>query len=195
MDRHVVRGIGRRVRFLTSVSRVPIVRVTTWYLESTAAAQLAPPPAPLAGLEVGRVEAPSPELSSGMYAAVGADWSWTDRLGWDRARWQAHLADPGVETWVARLDGEPAGYAELEARADGVELAYFGLLPAFIGRGIGPRLLDAALRRAWTMTDPPPARVWVHTCSLDSPAALATYERRGLRRYAEETADVELPDR
>jgi GNAT superfamily N-acetyltransferase len=169
------------------------VRVTTWYLESTDPAQLAPAPAPLPGLAVQRAAIPSPELSRGLYAAVGADWSWTDRLGWDWARWRSHLSRPEVETWVAYLDGTPAGYAELEAREDGVELAYLGLLPAFIGRGIGSRLLDAALRRAWAMTDRPPPRVWVHTCSLDGPAALAAYERRGLRRYAEETADVELP--
>lgn len=168
--------------------------MTTWYLQMTDPAQLAPAPAPLAGLDIRRAEIASPELSRGMYAAVGADWWWTDRLEWDWARWHAHLSRPEVETWVAHLHGTPAGYAELEAREDGVELAYLGLLPAFIGRGVGTRLLDAALRRAWELTDPPPPRVWVHTCSLDGPAALRTYEGRGLRRYTEETVDVALPD-
>ena len=76
-----------------------------------------------------------------------------------------------------------------------VELASFGLLPAFIGRGIGPRLLDAALRRAWEMTDPPPGRVWVHTCSLDGPAARRTYEDRGMREYRERTRAGDAPRR
>jgi GNAT superfamily N-acetyltransferase len=173
---------------------VTTVPVTTWYLQATSREQLAPAPAPLPGVSIERAHAPSPELSRGMYAAVGADWWWIDRLGWDWARWQAHLARPEVETWLAWLDGTPVGWAELEAADGAVELAYLGLLPAFLGRGIGTRLLDAALRRAWAMTEPPPERVWVHTCSLDGPAARRAYEGRGLRVYAEETGPVELPD-
>jgi GNAT superfamily N-acetyltransferase len=143
---------------------------------------------------VRRVEPPSPELSRGLYAAVGADWWWTDRLGWEAERWHAHLSRPGVETWVAHDRGTPAGYGELEAAGGEVELNSLGLLPAFLHRGIGSRLLDAVLRRAWAMTDPPPRRVWLNTCSLDSPGALRAYEARGLVRYREETAPVQLPD-
>jgi GNAT superfamily N-acetyltransferase len=168
--------------------------VTTWSLEMTDPAQLAPAPPPLEGLEVRRAERPSPELSRGMYAAVGADWWWTDRLGWDWERWQARLSRPEVETWVAHDRGTPAGYAELEASAGAVEIVHLGLLPAFLGRGIGSRLLDAVLRRAWAMTDPRPRRVRVQTCSLDGPGALRTYEARGLRRVRETTAEVTLPD-
>ena len=170
------------------------VPVTTWYLQTTDPGQLAPPPAPHPGLEIRRALAPSPELSRGMYAAIGADWWWIDRLSWDWARWHAHLARPEVETWLAWLDGTPVGWAELEAAGGDVELAYLGLLPAYTGRGIGARLLDAALRRAWAMTDPPPGRVWVNTCSLDGPAARRAYEGRGLQLYAEETTPVTLPD-
>jgi GNAT superfamily N-acetyltransferase len=173
---------------------VTTVPVTTWYLQTTDPGQLAPPPAPHPGLEIRRALAPSPELSRGMYAAIGADWWWIDRLGWDWARWHAHLARPEVETWLAWLDGTPVGWAELEAAGGDVELAYLGLLPAYTGRGIGKRLLDAALRRAWAMTDPAPGRVWVHTCSLDGPAARRAYEGRGLQVYAEETTPVALPD-
>ena len=46
--------------------------------------------------------------------------------------------------------GEPAGYAELDRRAmPDIELAYFGLLPAFIGRRLGPWLLHWAIDAAW----------------------------------------------
>jgi GNAT superfamily N-acetyltransferase len=173
---------------------VPVRDVTTIHLELRAPEALRAAPEPREGLEFRRAAVPSPELSRALYTGVGADWWWVDRLGWDWARWHAHLARAGVETWVAYEDGTPAGYAELVAEQGDVELASFGLLPAFIGRGIGPRLLDAALRRAWAMTDPPPGRVWVHTCSLDGPAALRTYEARGMRRYREETAAVTLPD-
>ena len=45
------------------------------------------------------------------------------------------------------------------------------------------------------MTDPPPGRVWVHTCSLDAPAARRAYEERGMREYAEGTTPATLPGR
>jgi GNAT superfamily N-acetyltransferase len=173
---------------------VTTVPVTTWFLQATDPAQLPPAPEPAPGLEIRRALAAAPELSRAMYAAVGADWWWVDRLGWDWSRWHAHLSRPEVETWLAWLDGTPVGWAELESADGDVQLAYLGLLPGFTGRGIGTRLLDAALRRAWAMTDPAPGRVWVHTCSLDAPAARRAYEGRGLRVYAEQTTPAVLPD-
>ena len=171
---------------------VPEVDVTTWYLQMTDPAQVAPAPERNPELEVRRVELPSPELSRALYAGVGADWYWMERLVWTWGRWQEHLARDEVETWVGSVRGTPAGFFELEHRDDAVELTCFGLLPAFIGRGLGPRLLDAAVRRAWERG---PRRVWLHTCSLDGPAALRTYRRRGFEIYDERTERMPLPDR
>ena len=131
-----------------------------------------------------RIDPPDPELSARMYDAVGGPWQWTDRLGWDEQRWRAHLGRHMVETWVGRLDGEPVGYAEVWRDGDEVEVASFGLLPGFPGRGLGGALLAAVVADAWERGA---RRVWLHTCSLDSPAALPSYERRGFRRYHEET--------
>lgn len=76
------------------------------------------------------------------------------------------------------------GYFQLAFReADGgpdVEVAYFGLLPEWFGRGWGGWLLSVAVSTAWQQGA---ARVWLHTCTLDHPAALANYEARGFRRY------------
>jgi GNAT superfamily N-acetyltransferase len=164
--------------------------VTTWYLEQTGQDELAPaPPAPV---DVTRAELVSPELNRFLYTAVGGDWHWHDRLTWTYARWLAWLDRQGVETWVAYDRGTPAGYVELDgATTPGtVEIAYFGLLPAFTGRGIGGHLLTVGLRRAWAMGS---ARVFVHTCSLDGPAALTNYQKRGMRLYHTETADENVP--
>jgi GNAT superfamily N-acetyltransferase len=169
---------------------VTSVEVTTWFLQMTDPAQLAPPPPPDPSLELRQVELPSPELSRALYAGVGSDWHWMDRLDWTWSRWHEHLARPELESWVGWMRGAPVGYAELEHDGDAVELVSFGLLPAFIGRGLGPRLLDAVLRRAWALG---PSRVWVHTCSLDGPAALRTYQRRGLTIYDEGTHHLTLP--
>jgi GNAT superfamily N-acetyltransferase len=172
---------------------VPAAEVTTWYLEMTDPGRLPPAPAPLPDLEVRQAELPSPELSRALYTGVGSDWHWTDRLGWSWRRWQDHLARPEVETWVAWVRGTPAGYAELERAGEAVQIASFGLLPAFIGRGLGSRLLDAAVRRAWALG---PRRVWLHTCSLDGPAALPTYRGRGFEVYDVRTDRVVLsPER
>jgi GNAT superfamily N-acetyltransferase len=168
------------------------VDVTTWHLEMTAPTDLVPSPRPeldVALIRAGRV---SPELSRFLYTAVGGGWYWIDRLPWTYGRWLEWLSRAGVETWVAYVDGTPAGYFELDATVvDSVELAYFGLLPDFAGRGLGGWLLTEALRRAWALG---PRRVRVHTCSLDGPHALANYRARGMRVHRVETATERLPE-
>jgi GNAT superfamily N-acetyltransferase len=173
------------------VPAVNSVRVTTWFLQMTEPARLPPAPEPHPDLDVRRAELPSPELSRMLYTAVGADWYWIDRLPWTWQRWHDWLARDELETWVAYMRGTPAGFCELEHQGDAVEIASFGLLPAFIGRGLGTRLLDFAIRRSWELE---PARVWLHTCSLDGPAALRTYQGRGLEIYDQRVDDVGLPD-
>jgi GNAT superfamily N-acetyltransferase len=167
------------------------VEITTWYLEQTTSDELLPArPAPIT---VTRAELVCPELNRFLYTAVGGDWHWTDRLSWTWQRWHDWLSRPRVETWIAYLRGTPAGYVELDGatRPDEVEIAYFGLVPPFVGKGIGGHLLTVALRRAWELTD---TRVWVHTCSLDGPAALANYQARGMSLYRTEVADEQVPE-
>ena len=169
------------------------VDVATWYLEMLGPAELRAGPAPGADITVVRAEVPSPELNRFLYTAVGGDWYWTDRLCWSYAEWLAYLDRPELETWVAYASGTPAGYVELEAQPEGnVEIVYFGLLPRFVGRGIGRYLLSVAVQRAWAIGA---RRVWVHTCSLDGPYALANYRARGFRVYCEEVRAQELPGR
>jgi GNAT superfamily N-acetyltransferase len=168
------------------------VRVVTYHLEMTDPAALRPARQQPDHLELRRAAIPCPELNRFLYTAVGGDWFWIDRLGWTWEQWRQWVDRPELETWVAYLEGTPAGYFELEAQAGGsVEIAYFGLLPGFIGRGIGGWLLTAAIARGWQRGA---RRVWVHTCSLDHPRALANYQSRGLRIFKEEVREVELPD-
>src|SRR4051795_11149957 len=112
--------------------------VTTYHLEMTDPADLLPKRSDRGDVEVRRAEVPSPELNRFLYAAVGGDLYWVDRLAWTYRRWLDYLDRPGLQTWVAYLAGTPAGYGELEAQPGGdVEIAYFGLLPQFLGRGLG----------------------------------------------------------
>ena len=90
-----------------------------------------------------------------------------------------------VTLWVLYVGGAPAGYFELYAHADcAVEVAYFGLLPEFKRRSLGKYLLSVATEKAWTSGA---RRVWLHTCTLDDPAALPNYLARGFRPFREET--------
>ena len=135
----------------------------------------------LDGVEVARVHPPDGELSRWFYVAVGTPHRWVDNLGRSAAEWQGWAER--VETWVATVAGERAGYYELRVEDRGVEVAYFGLLARFQGAGLGGFLLTHALRRAFELAP----RVWLHTCTLDGPAALPNYRARGLRPFRTQT--------
>ena len=120
-----------------------------------------------------------------LYRAVGYRWYWRDRNAWSDERLAAHLARPEISVWECLVDGKSAGYFELERRDDGsVEIAYFGLIEEFVGRGVGKAMLTRAAREAWALG---PNRVWLHTCTLDSAQALPNYEARGFVRFRTET--------
>lgn len=157
------------------------VPVTVTFLEMRAPPAGPPlPPAP-AGAEATREERPSVAFYRELYDAVGREWHWVDRKRLGAGELGAILGDPAVEVHVLRVEGEVAGFAELDRRTPGeVRLAYFGLLPAFIGRGLGWWFLRWAVQRAWSYA---PERVWVDTCTLDHPRALALYEAAGFRAY------------
>ncbi len=102
------------------------------------------------------------------------------------------IESPEVEVYVAYVRGTPAGYVELDRRTAGeTEIAYFGLLPEFLGRGIGPWLLDWGIQRAWCEDC---ERVWLHTCTLDHPSALPMYQRAGMQVFKQEDEQVEFAE-
>ncbi len=166
-----------------------VVEVVVTDLEMTDPAQLRPGREPDVHPALVRAERPSPELSRFFYRAVGGDWYWVDRIDWSYDAWLAWVSAPGHELWTCWVDGAPAGYFELDRQDDGVELAYFGLLPDQGGQGLGGWLLTRAVERAWAGEGT--QRVRVHTCTLDGPHALANYEARGFVAVARH---VELRD-
>lgn len=168
------------------------IAVTVTSLEMTSSEDLnAVDDAPEAA-EWHRVDSDKASTSRSFYARVGEPWLWVDRLEWSDAQWQAWVDRPEHHLLVCRQAGEDVGYAELEQQADGdVEIAYFGLLPLAIGRGLGRWWLAEVIAEAWQL--PGTRRVWVHTCTLDGPAALTTYVGRGLRPFAREV-EWRLPD-
>ncbi len=158
--------------------------VTRTYLEMTSPEELRAAPLPDVEPSLERLPRCPPELFRKLYAEVGRAFSWTDRLTWTDEDVGRHLDDPRVSIWLLSWEDRPAGYFELREHDDSsVEIAYFGLLPHFIGRGWGKYLLTRAATAAWSLG---PKRVWLHTCTLDHPAALPNYLQRGFRRTREE---------
>ncbi|BAS10948.1 acetyltransferase [Arthrobacter sp. Hiyo4] len=94
------------------------------------------------------------------------------------------------------------GYVHLQPVVIGdathVEIRYFGLSEQAIGRGLGGRLLEHGITAAWSLTQrfhlPQVSRVWVHTCTLDGPAALANYQSRGFVPCGTEEDDTEVAE-
>jgi GNAT superfamily N-acetyltransferase len=131
-----------------------------------------------------------------MYLKVGENWKWIDRRPWTDGQWKNYANDPNLRTFAGYCAGKVAGYYELKresgtpaATKESIEIAYFGLLPEFIGRGLGGARLTSAIENAWAWA-PTPSRVWVHTCNRDHSNALANYQARGFKIYKTVTSDV-----
>ncbi|HVH09872.1 MAG TPA: GNAT family N-acetyltransferase [Gemmatimonadales bacterium] len=165
------------------------MQATRTYLELPSPAAFRPAFGPFPDILVERIERPAPELYRECYRTVGAAYHWRDRWDWTDAEIRAHLAQPEITLHVARQQDRLAGWYELRrVPADrSVEIAYFGLAPDAIGRGLGKHLLSCAVRDAWALG---PMRVWLHTCTLDHPHALPNYEKRGFQIYKREVYEV-----
>jgi GNAT superfamily N-acetyltransferase len=164
---------------------------TVTYLEMFGRPALPRLPAPPGKLALIQAESCPVTYYRYLYESVGTPWLWYVRRAWDDASLAAELAKPTTEIFVLYVGGVPAGYFELaETRPSETELRYFGLIPEFIGRKLGPFLLQAAIDRAWTRRI---ERLSVHTCTFDHPGALPLYQRLGFVVYARERVAFDDP--
>lgn len=166
------------------------MRVTRTYLQLGAPGQFRTAFGDFPDVAVAHVPDPSPALYRLCYRTVGAQYHWRDRWDWNDEEIRAHLANPDNTLYVATRAGALAGYYELRrvAEDDSVEIAYFGLAPGELGRGLGKHLLSCAVRDAWALR---PKRVWLHTCTLDHPNAMPNYVARGFVPYETEEYEVD----
>ncbi len=154
------------------------MRTTVTYLEMTAKPARRQRPHPHEKLALMRAENCTLSFYRYLYNNVGQDWLWWFRRAMDDATLDAIIKDPAVEIYVPYVNGVPAGYLELDRRTPGqCEIGYLGLLPEFIGHGIGGWLLDWAIEAAWNGAGV--EKVTVNTCTLDHPHALMTYQKAG----------------
>jgi GNAT superfamily N-acetyltransferase len=121
-----------------------------------------------------------------LYGRVGADYEWTDQLEAPTEQIADFLNDPAVALYTLMRAGWPHGFFVLDGRAPNeCDLAYLGLVPEAIGRGLGSFLLHTAVHMAWDR--PGTARVTVNTNSLDHPRALPLYQKAGFAPVRRET--------
>jgi GNAT superfamily N-acetyltransferase len=124
-----------------------------------------------------------------LFRRIGEPWLWFSRAIMPDEELGVILDDPRVEAYALNDGAADIGLLELDFRSkEDVELAFLGLVPGTIGQGGGRYLMNEATRRAFAK---PVGRFFVHTCSLDHPAALAFYMRSGFTPYkrAIEVAD------
>lgn len=126
-----------------------------------------------------------------MYEQVGRDHHWYLRRVMADEELSNIINADSTQIDVLYANGCPAGFFELNLvdLPEKVELAYFGLCRDFTGLGIGKWFLYCAVDAAW---DHGPAKVTVHTNSLDDPRALPLYQRMGFEPVGigEEVVDV-----
>jgi GNAT superfamily N-acetyltransferase len=157
--------------------------VKTTYLQMFARPERVVPP-PREELAVVHAKKPTVAYYRFLYDAVGREYDWTSRKKLSDAELSALLHDPRLEIHALMADGVPAGFAELDRRVEGeIELVQFGLMPEFIGQGLGRYFLQWTIDKAWSYC---PKRFWLHTCTNDHPAALPNYLKAGFAIYKEE---------
>jgi hypothetical protein len=167
------------------------IEVTTTELEMLSPEAFKPKTLARNDVVVKKVEIPTPVLNHFFFVNVGRPWKWYSRLKWTLEDWKTLVEKETTTTWIGYIQGSPFGYIELDRQGESVEIAFFGLLPQFIEMGLGGFLLSEAIRLAWELE---PARVWVHTCTLDHKYALNNYLARGLSICKKRTVVEQVPD-
>ena len=122
------------------------------------------------------------DLNKFFYKQIGKNHQWVDRLTWQDKNWIDYVSNQNLKTFVLLMNNEYIGYFELIFDKTDCEIAYFGVLEEFIGKGYGGFLLSKALTIAFQKAN----RVWVHTCSLDHPNAIKNYKSRGMKIFKTE---------
>lgn len=145
----------------------------------------------VAGVTLEKHAAMSPASYRDLFRRIGQDYLWFSRLHLSDDALNDIFSDPDYDLYTLRKDGVDLGLLELDFRQEkACELAFFGLDDALIGTGAGRFLMTQAISLAFAK---PIARFHVHTCTLDSPQALAFYMRSGFKPYKQEIEIAEDP--
>src|SRR6516162_2283730 len=185
-------GPAGRYAYRDRSGPVTVLEDTITYLEMLERPVRRRMPAPLDKLALMRAEACTVSFYRYLYDTVGEPWLWFERRIIDDAAIADQIHRPAIEIFVLYVRGVPAGFFELDNAAPReTKLCYFGLIPRFIGRRLGPHLLLAAIDRAWSSR--PIERLWLHTSTFHHPKAFPVYQQAGFVVYARRQVSFEDP--
>lgn len=155
-------------------------KVRFFYLEMFADPKIEVAP-PRPGLSITHVPKPPVHFYRYLYNTIEEGYNWHERKSLTDADLAAVIHDPLVEVYILHADGLPAGFVELDRRnKDEIEVAWVGIMPNFLGQGLGKYMVNWGIRRAWSYK---PRRLWISTCEDDHPAALHLYKKLGFNVY------------
>jgi GNAT superfamily N-acetyltransferase len=146
---------------------------------------------PLGAWTLRKAETPDLDWFRDLFRRIGEEWLWRSRLQMPDAELAAIIRSPQVEVYTLVHNGRDEGLLELDFSIPGqCELVFFGVTASLIGSGASRWLMNRALELAWSR---PVARVWLHTCTFDHPAALPFYQRSGFRPFRRQVEVVNDP--
>jgi GNAT superfamily N-acetyltransferase len=114
---------------------------------------------------------------------VGEKHFWLDRMVMPDEELYQKINATNVDIYLFYVDQAVAGYIEFVREEKYVEILYFGILPQFIGKGLGKYFLQWVIAKAWSYQ---PEWIQLNTCTLDHPNALGTYKNAGFREVRTE---------
>ena len=117
------------------------------------------------------------------YYGVGEKHFWLDRIVMPDKELFEKINAANVDIFIFKVNNDQAGYIEFIKEEKFVEILYFGIMPAFIGKGYGKYFLQWVIAKAWSYK---PGWVQLNTCTLDHPNALGMYKRAGFTEIRKE---------
>lgn len=171
--------------------QVPKGHVTTVVTHLEMHAPQARPTPEIEGVSFKKHDAVAPSDYRKLFRRIGENYLWFSRLHLSDEELLEIFGNPDYDLYTLHRAGEDLGLLELDFRVSGsCELAFFGLDDALIGTGAGRYLMTQAITLAFQRDI---TRFHVHTCTLDSPQALAFYMRSGFTPYKQEIEIAEDP--
>ena len=159
-----------------------IINVDRSFLEINSIKKLNRSKSPGPNFKINQVDPPDFQLNKFFYKQIGKRHQWVDRLIWQDKDWLKYISNENLRTYIFKMENDLVGYFELIFNNYDCEIAYFGILEEFIGKGYGGFLLSEALKIGFKRAN----RIWVHTCSLDHPNAIENYKSRGMKIFKTE---------
>lgn len=162
-------------------AKIKFQPVTVTFLEMHEPKEM---PAPLPGADFELLPKPiSVNEYRKYYYGVGEKYYWLDRMIMPDEELFEKINASNVEIFVFKMNNDPAGYIEFVREEKYVEILYFGLMPGFIGKGLGKYFLQWVIAKAWSYK---PEWIQLNTCTLDHPNALGTYKKAGFTEVRKE---------